>query len=58
MTKGTLARRDVIKGTAAAGAMGLTAAAHAPACRPTIRPRGSILSSAKSSFGGTPPAAC
>ena len=40
MTKGTLERRDVLKGTAAAGAMGLTAGAHAagvPAYDPDAR---------------------
>ena len=57
MTKSTLDRRDVLR-TAAAGAMGLTAGAHAAGVPPTIQPRGSNLSSAKSSFGGTPPAAC
>ncbi len=40
MTKSTLERRDVLKGTAAAGAMGLTASAHAagvPAYDPAAR---------------------
>ncbi len=40
MTNGPPARRDVIKGTAAAGAVGLTAAAHAegaPAYDPAAR---------------------
>ena len=40
MTKSTLERRDVLKGTAAAGAMGLTAGAHAagvPAYDPAAR---------------------
>ena len=40
MDKGPLARRDVLKGTAAAGAMGLGAAAHAagvPAYDPNAR---------------------